>query len=306
MVTRIRQIVSLAEEMEEAAALYNRVLGIEVGWRTEMPQFGLTKLVMPVGNETFFEILQPVDPKSRAWHFFHVDRAGGGKYFSLIVETDDLDALLARADDANARISTRSEGAGANSKSAFMHPLGMNGVLIEILQPPPGTWPNAGLEETQSVASGGLVTRLRQVVVLVRDLEEAVHRWATLFGLKVTNRFHVAHGDLNAAILPFGKSGTFLELATPAGSDSSAARYLERFDEGLYLAIFETPDLAAAEAKIRAQGEARISQVAREDSGLAGFRSLWLHPRSMEDAFIQLSEASGENPWPPGGDDWYK
>ncbi len=102
MATRIRQIVSLAHDMEEAAALYTRVLGIEVSWRTELRNFGLNKLVMPTGRETFFEILQPVDQQSRAWRFLNQERARGGKYFSLIVETDDLDAILARAERANA------------------------------------------------------------------------------------------------------------------------------------------------------------------------------------------------------------
>ena len=307
MATRIRQIVSLAHDMEEAAALYTRVLGIEVGWRTELRNFGLNKLVMPTGRETFFEILQPVDQQSRAWKFLNQERARGSKYFSLIVETDDLNAILARADRANARISTRSE--GSNSKSAFMHPLGMNGVLIEILQPPPGTWPNAGPEETQQVAPGALVTQLRQVVVLVRDLDEAIHRWTTLFDLKVANRFRTSYGDLDAAILPFGKTGTFVELARPANPDSAAARYLKGFEEkgidaGLYVAIFETPDLDATERAIRTQGEAEITQ--RSDDG-SMLRSLWLHPRTMKDVFVQLTQVlTPDSPWPEAGDDWYK
>lgn len=307
MVTRIRQAVSLAHHMEEAAALYSGVLGIEVSWRTELRNFGLDKLVMPTGRETFLEILQPVDQQSRAWRFLNQERAHGSKYFSLIVETDDLDAILARADRAGARISSRSE--GPENKSAFMHPMGMNGVLIEILQPPPGTWPNAGPEETQQVAPGALVSQLRQVVVLVRDLDEAIHRWTTLFDLKVSNRLRTSYGDLEAAILPFGKTGTFVELAKPATTDSAAARYLEAFeakgiDAGLYLAIFETPDLDAAERAIRAQGEAEITQ--RSENG-SMTRSLWLHPRSMKDVFIQLTQVlSPDNPWPEAGDEWHK
>jgi methylmalonyl-CoA/ethylmalonyl-CoA epimerase len=305
MVTRIRQIVALAENMEESAALYSKALGLEVNWRTEMPLFGLIKLVMPTGNETFLEILQPVDDKSRAWKFLHEDRAKGGKFFSLIVETDDIDTLLSRAEAANARISTRMEGSEASdNKAAFMHPLGMNGVLIEILQPPKGRWPNAGPEESQKVAPGAVVNRLRQVVVLVRDLEEAIHRWSTLFNLGKPNRLHVPYGDLDVAILPFSNTGTFVELATPTSKDSSAARYLEQFDEGLYMAVFETGDMDKAEAKIRDCGDAAISQTLQPNPG---YRHLWIHPRSMKDIFIQITEVTDPiNPWPPGGPDWYK
>lgn len=305
MVTRIRQIVALAEDMEESAALYSKVLGLEVNWRTEMPLFGLIKLVMPAGNETFLEILQPVDEKSRAWKFLHEDRAKGGKFFSLIIETDDIDTLLSRAEAANARISTRMEGSEASeNKAAFMHPLGMNGVLIEILQPPEGRWPNAGPEESQKVAPGAVVNRLRQVVVLVRDLEEAIHRWSTLFNLGKPHRLHVPYGDLDVAILPFANTGTFVELATPTSKDSSAARYLEQFDEGLYMAVFETEDMDKAEAKIRDCGDAVISQTLQPNQK---YRHLWLHPRSMKDIFIQITEVTDPiNPWPPGGPDWYK
>ena len=70
------------------------------------------------------------------------------------------------------------------------------------------------------------------------------------------------------------------------------------------MAVFETEDMDKAEAKIRDCGDAVISQTLQPNQE---YRNLWLHPRSMKDIFIQITEVTDSiNPWPPGGPDWYK
>lgn len=300
MVTELRQIVTIAEDMEKAAALYQRLLGLKVTYRTRLDPFGLVKLVLPSGRRTFLEILQPFDPNSRGAKFLKQDGAPGEKFFSLIVGTDDLDAVLSRADRARARVSTRLDG------SAFMHPLGMNGVLIEILCPPVGTWPNAGPPEAQRKAPGSSVTQLRQAVVLVHDLEEAVHRWATLFGLQVANRVRYEDEDANAVVLAFGRSGTFVELRAAAGPRSPLRRLQDQWKqaggtgEGVYMAVFQVKDLGAVESRIRKEREAELVRVERPGGET---RSLWFRPRSMPGGLFQLTEVTGgASPWPFAGD----
>ena len=303
MPDQLRQIVNVAKDMEDAAALYQRVLGIKATYHTRMDQFGLLKLVMPAGKKTFLEILQPVDASSNAGKFLEREGAYGGKFFSLITESRDLKALMARADDAGIKISYRSETA------CFLHPLGMTGVLIEVQQPPRGKWPNAGPEEGHRKPSGAVVTQLRQVMVLVHDLEDAIRRWTTVFGLREAARSYRKDEEVNTAMLAFGKTGTFVELWSAASLRSPMRQVQEQWKqvggtgEGVYTAVFQVKELAAAEARSRQQG----AEITRVEPPGGESRSLWLHPRSMYGALFQLTEVTSRtNPWPLAGNDWYK
>ena len=300
MLTRIRQVATITHDLDRAVGLYSRVLGIQATPSRELPAYGLRNAILPTGRGTFLEVLAPTDPQSAGARF--LERRGEGVYL-LIFQVDNLEEALGHLDAHGVQVTGRSESVA--SKSAFLHPRGINGAFIELVQPAqPQSWPEVEPGGEQEPVPGALVQQIRQVVVLVRDLEGAIQRWETLFGIKATNRLHVDHGDLDIAILPVGKSGTFIELATPGSPSAASQRFLDKVGEGLYLLIFQTQDLEASEAAIRKQGEAQITQVLPPGGN---FRSLWLHPRSMKGVFTQLSHVSSpDNPWPPAGDGWYR
>ncbi len=300
MLKGIRQMAVMVESLDEALALYHRALAMEPCHRGDLAEYGLCNAVLPAGAGTFVELLQPTSPTSAGARFLR--RHGEGMYL-LIADTDEYDALLARLKDHGVRATGEVH---APHRSTFLHPASLNGVFMELVESPRGDnpWPAAGTDWHRR-AWTPLTKRIRQAAVLVRDLDTAVARWSTLFGLAESNRFHIAFAGMDAAILPLAGGETCIELAQPTSPGTAAARYLERHGEGLYLLIFEVDDLERtsehlAEQKIRIAERSKIAPGLRAD-----FSSVWIHPRAMKGVFTQLSRVDvTDHPWPPAGEVW--
>ena len=92
-----------------------------------------------------------------------------------------------------------------------------------------------------------------------------------------------------------------------SGSDTAAARFLERYGEGIYLIIYQIDDSLAADDHLKGLGIRYTSSRETENYTNLGFNSIWLHPSAMKGAFTQLSQILvSDNPWPPAGADWHK
>jgi methylmalonyl-CoA/ethylmalonyl-CoA epimerase len=296
----IRQVAVIVKDLEDTLALYRRVLMMEPCLRQDLVEYGLRNAVLPAGEGTFVEVLEPTGRDSAGARF--LQRRGEGMYL-LVLETDRYDDLLANLKAQGARITQESE---QPHRSAFVHPVAANGVFMEIVETPRGDnpWPAAG-EAWHRRAWTPLTKRIRQVAVLVRDLDTAVERWQRLFGLRESNRFHISFAGMDAAILPLLGGHTCIELAQPTVAGSAAAKYLERYGEGLYLLIFEVGDLEGSTAHLTATN-VEIAQRSRIAPDVrADFSSVWIHPRAMRGVFTQLSEVLvADHPWPPAGERW--
>ena len=302
MLERLRQVALLVRDLSEAEQLYQRVLGMEACRGGELPQYGLRNLVLPAGGSTFIELLQPTSGDSAAGRF--LARRGEAPYL-LIFETKDYDQLVPHLKSLGIRITAESQQEG--TRSAFVHPSSANGAFLEIVEvlDAVDSWPPAGPD--WKAKAGNLRTRqLRQVAILVRDLDQATRHWSEMFGLQATRRFQISFTDLEIAVMPLGDRDTFIELAQPTSPDGPSARFLERYGEGIYLIIFQIDDSLAVDAYLQGQDMRYTTSRVTANYVNLGFNSIWLHPSSMKGAFIQLSQVlDAENPWPPAGDDWY-
>jgi methylmalonyl-CoA epimerase len=302
MLERLRQVAMLVRDLPEASQIYQRILGMEASHSQELLQYGLSNRVLPAGEGTFVELLQPTSSDSPGARF--LSRRGEAPYL-LIFETTKYDELLPHLRSMGVRITAETNERA--TRSAFIHPASANGAFLEIVEVASGgnPWPAAG-PNWMAQASAPKTRQLRQVAILVRDLDEATERWGRMFGLSATRRFQISFTDLEIAVLPLGDKSTFIELAQPTNPDTSSARFLDRYGEGIYLTIFEIEDSLAMDDYLQGQ-EIRYTTSRRTDNYVnLGFNSIWLHPASMKGAFIQLSQVLDEtNPWPPAGDDWY-
>ena len=57
MLTKLRQIAMMVNDLPGGIDLYGRVLGMEPCRTGALPQFGLDNAVLPAGNGTFVELL---------------------------------------------------------------------------------------------------------------------------------------------------------------------------------------------------------------------------------------------------------
>jgi len=302
MLERLRQVAFLVKDLEDGKDLYRRYLGMETCHSEDLSRYGLRNAVLPAGNGTFIELLQPANGGSSAARY--LERRGEAPYM-LVFETREYDRLIPHLKSLGVRLS---EDPSENDyRHAFIHPSSANGAFLEIIEVTGGgnPWPAAG-PDWQSLERRPLTKQLRQMAVLVQDLDQALARWEEMFGITATKRFQVSFTDLEIAVLPLNGKDTFIELAQPTGSDVPSARFLERYGEGIYLTIYEIDDSLAMDDHLKGQDARYTSSRVTPNYVNLGFNSIWLHPAGMKGAFTQLSQVLvDDNPWPPAGDTWH-
>ena len=307
MLERLRQVAFLVKDLGDGKELYRRYLGMETCHSEDLSHYGLKNAVLPAGNGTFVELLQPAGGDSSAARY--LERRGEAPYM-LIFETREYDRLIPHLKSVGVRLSEEPPMGDSNEgdyRHAFIHPSSANGAFLEIIEITGGDnpWPAAG-PDWQSLERRPLTKQLRQMAVLVRDLDQALARWEEMFGITATKRFQVSFTDLEIAVLPLMGKDTFIELAQPTGSDVPSARFLERYGEGIYLTIYEIDDSLAMDDHLKGQDARYTSSRVTANYVNLGFNSIWLHPGGMKGAFTQLSQVLvDDNPWPPAGDTWH-
>lgn len=141
--------------------------------------------------------------------------------------------------------------------------------------------------------------RLRQIAIVVRDLETVTREAAEVLGIEVAySDPGVGVFGLRNVLLPIGE--TFLEILTPTRDDASGARFLARRggDAG-YMVILQTHDLASDRARLAGCGAEVIWETALEDIATAH-----LHPRDPGAAIVSLDEARPWESWRWAGPAW--
>lgn len=296
---RLRQVNFVVGDLSYATGLYESYLGMRSVHSYESGEGG--RSILYAGDGTFVELWRP-DLEDAESSTFRENR-GQGPY-ELVFETKELDSLAAHLSGAGIRVSAVARRQGW--RSILIDRASVNGVRLRIaeVEPSSNPWPMAGSEWLASPDPGTM--RLRQIAVLVKDLDAALARWGEMFGLEATKRFQVSFTDLEIAVIPLLGRDTFIELAQPTGPDAPSQRFLDRYGEGLYLTIYEIVDSLGMDAHLVEQGARFTSSSQTENYTNLGFNSIWLHPAGFLGAFTQLSQVfSPDNPWPPAGEDWH-
>ncbi len=129
-----------------------------------------------------------------------------------------------------------------------------------------------------------MLTRVHHVGLVVRRLEDGLAFWRDALGLRISRQATVRDQGVRAALLPIGRSE--IELLEPVDPGGGVAKFLERRGEGLHHVCFETPEVAAELAAVRAKGLPLIDQAPRP--GLAGM-ICFLHPKGTRGVLVELA-----------------
>ena len=303
MLHKLRQISMLVSDLPETAKVYKQVLGMESIFEEKSFIYPLQSQTLPAGNGTFVGLIQPntaTGPISK-----YLKKRGPCPYL-ISFETKCFDDLISNLKDQNVEITE--EGRTPASRYAFLHPKSTNGAFLKVVESldPEANW----VKETYDVNVDDVSSRtlqLRQVAVLVKDLDEATEHWHQMFGIVPTQRFEISFTDLEIAVLPLGDKNTFIELAQPTSVDSPSARFLNKYGEGIYLTIFEISKSLELDEYLCSQNIRYTTSRQTNNYVNLGFNSIWIHPSAISGAFIQLSQVLDQvNPWPPAGEDWYQ
>jgi methylmalonyl-CoA/ethylmalonyl-CoA epimerase len=144
-----------------------------------------------------------------------------------------------------------------------------------------------------------MLNRIDHVGIACRDLEEAVARYCSVFGLTVTSRevneeqgvreamLLVASGDASAA--PGGVPGaSYIQLLEPLSPDSPVGKFMARRGEGIHHIGYAVDDVRSALADVAGTGVRLIDE--RPRHGSLGASIAFLHPADLSGVLTELVE----------------
>jgi methylmalonyl-CoA/ethylmalonyl-CoA epimerase len=133
------------------------------------------------------------------------------------------------------------------------------------------------------------------VGIAVRNLEESIRFYETVFGLRTVARERHDDQGINEAMLAVsertGERPAYVQLFEPTRPDSPVGKFLERRGEGIHHVGYGVSDIAAALRGLAAQGIELVDQ--RPRHGSLGAAIAFLHPKSVGGVLTELVQAAG-------------
>jgi len=149
------------------------------------------------------------------------------------------------------------------------------------------------------MAGGGTAVRLRQAVLVARELEPLAGELREQLELEQPFRDPgVAEFGLENAVFAIGDC--FLEVVSPTRADTAAGRHLQRLGgDGGYMVLFDIEDLAGARQRAGALGVRTVWQI-----DLPDISGTHLHPADLRGAIVSLDSSRPYGSWRWGGPAW--
>ena len=130
------------------------------------------------------------------------------------------------------------------------------------------------------------MTEIDHIVLLVRDIDEAIETWERL-GFKLSYRVHLDDVGLAQAFFILA-DGTFIELIAPTAPDNIYAEMLREKGEGLRVLSFRVDDLDEAVADLLQKGVTLRG---------VGTPRVFVEPESASGMLIQLWPKDRPHRW---------
>lgn len=131
MLTCVDHVGIAVEDLEAAVERYRRVFGLEPVHREVVGSQGVEEVMFAVG-ESYIQLLGALGPDTRVGRFL-AERGPGVHHVAYRV--DDLTAALAHLKAEGVPLIDELPRPGSRgAKVAFVHPKGMGGVLVELVQ----------------------------------------------------------------------------------------------------------------------------------------------------------------------------
>ena len=121
-----------------------------------------------------------------------------------------------------------------------------------------------------------MTTGIHHVGIAVDDLDAAIALWTSLFGATLEHRERVDDQGVEAASLRVGDSR--IELLAALGDDTPVGKFLVKRGPGVHHVAFETGDVAAELARLKADGVELVDEAPRR--GMFGLQVAFVHPEA--------------------------
>jgi methylmalonyl-CoA/ethylmalonyl-CoA epimerase len=133
LLTQIDHVGIAVEDLDSAVEHYRRTLGVEPAHRERVESQGVEEVLLPVGT-SFIQLLGALGPDTPVGRF--LERRGPGVHH-LGFRVDDVASALDQLRGEGVRLIDDTPRPGSRGTTiAFLHPKGMDGVLVELVQLP--------------------------------------------------------------------------------------------------------------------------------------------------------------------------
>lgn len=133
MILDIDHVGIAVADLEEAVERYRRTLGVEPSHRERVEDQGVEEVLFPVGT-SFIQLIGALGPETPVGTF--LAKRGPGVHH-VAYRVDDVADALAHLRAEGVRLVDEAPRRGSRGTSiAFVHPEGMEGVLVELVQGP--------------------------------------------------------------------------------------------------------------------------------------------------------------------------
>jgi methylmalonyl-CoA epimerase len=128
---KIDHIGIAVKSLAEAAKVYENAIGLKVSGYDQVDDQGVRVAMLNIG-ESRIELLEPTGAESPVQKF--IGKRGEGIHH-IAVAVDDIEKTLEQLKAAGIRLVDQTPRPGAhNTRTAFIHPSSMHGVLLELVQ----------------------------------------------------------------------------------------------------------------------------------------------------------------------------
>jgi len=131
MIKKIDHIAIAVKNLDEALQLYDNLFGVKPSKIETIPQQGVKAALLPMGEGSEIELLEPIDPQSGVAKF--IASRGEGMHH-ICLEVDNVDAELGSLANKGVQLIDKQGRPGLVGKVGFLHPKSTKGVLIELAQ----------------------------------------------------------------------------------------------------------------------------------------------------------------------------
>ena len=131
-----------------------------------------------------------------------------------------------------------------------------------------------------------MIDRIHHVAVVLSDADVALGFFRDTMGLEVVEDRVIDEQGVRGVLLRMGENE--IELLQPTRDDTGVSRYLESHGPTLHHICFNTDDITAELARLKAAGVELIDETPRD--GLAG-RVAFIHPKAMHGVLVELAQA---------------
>ena len=134
-----------------------------------------------------------------------------------------------------------------------------------------------------------MITGFNHVSIVVPDLEAAIERLQSIYGLKASAPETNVQQGVRLAWVDLGNAS--LELMVPAGHGSPVAKFLERNPSGgIHHFCLDVDSVDATAGALAARG-AKIIGDGAPQRNVHGDRIAFVHPKDFLGALVELEEA---------------